>query len=156
MARFIDTATSTKQNYFTLSQRVFVNQFMIPGVSNGSAMAKPDPSADSSGTPLRREDTTRKLSERKLIIVMVGLPARGKSFTARKLNRYLNWMGFSSLVFNFGQYRRKSMEGFQSSDFFSSENSQGTKLRFVLDVWKVFLSHSIALMQRPVCFHGNG
>ena len=30
----------------------------------------------------------------------VGLPARGKSYTARKLHRYLNWMGFGSKIFN--------------------------------------------------------
>lgn len=125
MAR-ITPPTSVNEHYHTLSQRVFVNQFMIPGVSNGSVMN----SSDSSNIPLRREDTTRQLSERKLIIVMVGLPARGKSFTSRKLNRYLNWMGFSSQVFNFGQYRRRSMEGFQSSDFFNSDNPQGSKLRF--------------------------
>ena len=30
----------------------------------------------------------------------MGLPARGKSYTARKLHRYLNWMGFGSKIFN--------------------------------------------------------
>ena len=30
------------------------------------------------------------------MIVMVGLPARGKTYIARKLCRYLNWCGIAS------------------------------------------------------------
>uniref|UniRef100_A0A0M3JDG1 6PF2K domain-containing protein n=1 Tax=Anisakis simplex TaxID=6269 RepID=A0A0M3JDG1_ANISI len=30
------------------------------------------------------------------VIVMVGLPARGKTYISRKLCRYLKWIGFST------------------------------------------------------------
>ena len=30
------------------------------------------------------------------IIVLVGLPARGKTYIARKLTRYLNWVGIDT------------------------------------------------------------
>ena len=44
-------------------------------------------------------DTTHHLvNERKLLVVMVGLPARGKSYTSLKLCRYLNWMGCKAEV----------------------------------------------------------
>jgi len=38
---------------------------------------------------------------------MVGLPARGKTYIAKKLTRYLNWIGVSTRVFNAGDYRRQ-------------------------------------------------
>lgn len=30
------------------------------------------------------------------IIAMVGLPARGKTYIAKKLSRYLNWIGINT------------------------------------------------------------
>ncbi|KAI5969277.1 PFK26 [Candida margitis] len=44
----------------------------------------------------------------KLVIVMVGLPARGKSYITNKLTRYLNWLQHDCRVFNVGNTRRKS------------------------------------------------
>ena len=40
-----------------------------------------------------------------LAIVMVGLPARGKTYIARKVARYLSWLGYSTHVFNVGGYQ---------------------------------------------------
>lgn len=45
----------------------------------------------------------------KLVIVMVGLPARGKSYISKKLARYLNWLQFETRVFNAGQTRREAI-----------------------------------------------
>lgn len=42
----------------------------------------------------------------KLLIIMVGLPARGKSYIVRKLARYLNWLQYESRIFNVGERRR--------------------------------------------------
>ncbi|KAI0393307.1 bifunctional 6-phosphofructo-2-kinase/fructose-2,6-bisphosphate 2-phosphatase [Xylariaceae sp. FL0594] len=42
----------------------------------------------------------------KLVIVMVGLPASGKSYIAKKLCRYLNWLQHRTQVFNVGDRRR--------------------------------------------------
>ncbi|KAJ3291588.1 hypothetical protein HK104_005958 [Borealophlyctis nickersoniae] len=42
----------------------------------------------------------------KLVIFMVGLPARGKSYICKKLVRYLSWCGFNTKVFNVGNRRR--------------------------------------------------
>lgn len=53
-----------------------------------------------------------------LAIVMVGLPARGKTFTAQRVQRYLGWLGYRARVFNVGDYRRRRLGGGQSADFF--------------------------------------
>lgn len=42
----------------------------------------------------------------KLVIVMVGLPARGKSYVTKKLSRYLNWLQHDTQIFNVGERRR--------------------------------------------------
>ncbi|KAI9836276.1 MAG: hypothetical protein M1819_001613 [Sarea resinae] len=56
-----------------------------------------------------------KISQRdigaKLIIVMVGLPARGKSYVTKKLARYLNWLQHDTKIFNVGERRRVAAGG---------------------------------------------
>lgn len=43
----------------------------------------------------------------KLVIVCVGLPARGKSYITKKLERYLNWSQYNTRIFNVGNTRRQ-------------------------------------------------
>ncbi|KAK8170945.1 6-phosphofructo-2-kinase-domain-containing protein [Phyllosticta citrichinensis] len=47
----------------------------------------------------------------KLLIVMVGLPARGKSYITKKLARYLNWLQHEARIFNVGERRRIAAGG---------------------------------------------
>jgi predicted amino acid-binding ACT domain protein len=63
----------------------------------------------------RRSAST--LDATQLLLVMVGLPARGKSFTARKLASFLNW-GTKTIakIFNAGKYRRQVQEEKASID----------------------------------------
>lgn len=42
----------------------------------------------------------------KLVIIMVGLPARGKSYITKKLHRYLSWQQHNTRIFNVGNRRR--------------------------------------------------
>ena len=51
----------------------------------------------------------------KLVIVMVGLPARGKSYVTKKIARYLNWLQHDTKIFNVGERRRVVASGGQSS-----------------------------------------
>ena len=56
---------------------------------------------------------------RKTVIIMVGLPARGKSFFASKLGQYLSWLGYKVRIFNAGRYRREMLGADSArSDFF--------------------------------------
>jgi broad specificity phosphatase PhoE/predicted kinase len=57
-------------------------------------------------------------SNEQLVIVMVGLPARGKTFLAGKLARYLRWRGYTVGQYNVGSYRRKHLGAKQSASFF--------------------------------------
>lgn len=63
------------------------------------------------------------------VVAMVGLPARGKTFIAMKLARYLNWAGLPTKVFNVGDYRRRAMRLFPGHDFFLTDNREGTSVR---------------------------
>lgn len=47
----------------------------------------------------------------KLVIVMVGLPARGKSYITKKIARYLNWLQHDTRIFNVGERRREATAG---------------------------------------------
>uniref|UniRef100_A0A8P4GA60 6-phosphofructo-2-kinase domain-containing protein n=1 Tax=Dicentrarchus labrax TaxID=13489 RepID=A0A8P4GA60_DICLA len=58
------------------------------------------------------------------MIVMVGLPARGKTYISKKLTRYLNWIGVTTKVFNVGQYRRDATRSYNSFEFFRPDNAE--------------------------------
>lgn len=51
-----------------------------------------------------------KIAERdvsaKLVIIMVGLPARGKSYITKKITRYMRWQQHNTRIFNVGNRRR--------------------------------------------------
>uniref|UniRef100_A0A667XDU4 6-phosphofructo-2-kinase/fructose-2,6-biphosphatase 3 n=1 Tax=Myripristis murdjan TaxID=586833 RepID=A0A667XDU4_9TELE len=63
------------------------------------------------------------------VIVMVGLPARGKTYMSKKLTRYLNWIGMPTKVFNVGEYRREAVKNYSSYDFFKPDNESAVKIR---------------------------
>src|SRR5581483_9529364 len=65
----------------------------------------------------------------KIAFVMVGLPARGKTFLARKVARYLSWLGHKTRVFNVGAYRRERLGSHQHHSFFDPENEAGNTAR---------------------------
>ncbi len=65
----------------------------------------------------------------KIIIAMVGLPARGKSYIARKLARYLHWAGLKAKVYNIGTYRRVHVGVDCDSSFFDQGNLEALKAR---------------------------
>lgn len=63
---------------------------------------------------------------------MVGLPARGKSYTARKLAWYLSWVGYNTRQFNVGEYRRAKHGARQSHAFFDPSNDAAMEMRRAL------------------------
>ncbi|KAI7871517.1 6-phosphofructo-2-kinase-domain-containing protein [Spinellus fusiger] len=67
----------------------------------------------------------------KLAIIMVGLPARGKSYLVKKLRRYLNWLQYETKIFNVGNTRREheSSHTEQNAEFFDPDNREMKRIR---------------------------
>ena len=62
----------------------------------------------------------------KLVIIMVGLPARGKSYITKKIQRYLSWQQHNSQIFNVGNRRRVAASG-QSGSSLSAQTQPRAK-----------------------------
>ncbi len=63
---------------------------------------------------------------------MVGLPARGKTFVARKVARYLTWLGHHTRLFNAGDYRRAMLGSMHNHEFFDPNNAEGKMARLAV------------------------
>ncbi|KAI5928107.1 6-phosphofructo-2-kinase [Camillea tinctor] len=69
-----------------------------------------------------------QVEDTKICVVMVGLPARGKSFIAQKAQRYLTWLSINAKTFNVGNYRRNDAPQ-PPADFFDTTNAEGERRR---------------------------
>lgn len=86
---------------------------LSPGKIGSSGISTPRLRAttlDVPGLTRSKVSPDGRISERdvgsKLIILMVGLPARGKSYIVKKIARYLNWLQHPTRIFNVGDRRR--------------------------------------------------
>ncbi|KAH8657054.1 putative 6-phosphofructo-2-kinase PB17E12.14c [Tricladium varicosporioides] len=81
--------------------------------NSGSATPRVRPPATTLNIPgmtRSRVSPDGKIAQRdvgaKLVVVMVGLPARGKSYITKKIQRYLSWQQHETRIFNVGNRRR--------------------------------------------------
>ncbi|PWY99762.1 putative FBP26-fructose-2,6-bisphosphatase [Testicularia cyperi] len=74
----------------------------------------------------------------KIVVCMVGLPARGKSYVANRVLKYLRWLEYDVKVFNVGQLRRalarakynqSGVREDHTANFFDPTNPAAYKLR---------------------------
>lgn len=77
-------------------------------------------------------------SESKIVLAMVGLPARGKSYLSNKLMIYLKWLEYDVKVFNVGQLRRtrarqqareSGVKEEHTAQWFSHDNEKANETR---------------------------
>ncbi|KAG0256507.1 hypothetical protein BG011_004455 [Mortierella polycephala] len=92
------------------------------------------PGAVMSKLPQELEDSQHEFGS-KLVVIMVGLPARGKSYLVKKLQRYLTWLQYDTKVFNVGNRRRIASKGdnkngtSHSHVFFDPNNTSAKTIR---------------------------
>ncbi|KAF9466579.1 6-phosphofructo-2-kinase-domain-containing protein [Collybia nuda] len=100
----------------------------------GSQAATPPQSVKGIGNKVAKPD----YSESKIVLAMVGLPARGKSYLSNKLEVYLKWLEYDVKVFNVGQLRRTrarqkaKLSGIKedhTASWFSHDNPEATESR---------------------------
>ncbi|RLN61877.1 hypothetical protein BBJ29_004234 [Phytophthora kernoviae] len=85
----------------------------------------------------------------KLIIFLVGLPGRGKTFIGHILARHLTWMGYQSQVFNTGEYRRKLVGSNVNHVFWDPLNEESFQIR--TDLTRQCLDDSISALESNSC-----
>jgi broad specificity phosphatase PhoE/predicted kinase len=71
----------------------------------------------------------RQPDSEKLALVMVGLPARGKTYVARKIGRYLSWLGYRTRTFNVGEYRRAIAGARRPAKFYDPKDAASRQIR---------------------------
>ncbi|KAJ7454713.1 bifunctional 6-phosphofructo-2-kinase/fructose-2,6-bisphosphate 2-phosphatase [Mycena latifolia] len=100
----------------------------------GSQAPTPPQSVKGIGKKVAKPD----YSESKIVLAMVGLPARGKSYLSNKLMIYLKWLEYDVKVFNVGQLRRtrarqkaqqSGIKEDHSANFFSHDNPEANLSR---------------------------
>eukprot|EP00523_Entomoneis_sp_CCMP467_P000791 CAMPEP_0168748640 /NCGR_PEP_ID=MMETSP0724-20121128/16282_1 /TAXON_ID=265536 /ORGANISM="Amphiprora sp., Strain CCMP467" /LENGTH=583 /DNA_ID=CAMNT_0008796479 /DNA_START=117 /DNA_END=1868 /DNA_ORIENTATION=+ len=80
-------------------------------------------------TPLEVIGKTSSSSD-KLVIIMVGLPATGKTHIAKRICRFLSFFhDINSQIFNVGDYRRKLCGAQQPAEFYDPQNPSGLAAR---------------------------
>ncbi|KAI9674860.1 MAG: hypothetical protein M1829_003600 [Trizodia sp. TS-e1964] len=154
-----DTPVSTAPNTAPSSPKIH------PFASGTSTPRSRPTTLDIPGLTSSKASPDGRIAQRdvgaKLVIVMVGLPARGKSYVTKKLARYLNWLQHDTKIFNVGERRRvaagSTVLSNESSPRTSSENlkndgiaSIGSVLGQEIDVLPSRLAAQILLNGEPL------
>ncbi|CCI39611.1 unnamed protein product [Albugo candida] len=99
--------------------------------------------------PQDSDKQTRNRSAGKLMLFLVGLPGRGKTFIGHILARHLTWMGHQSKVFNAGEYRRKIVGSNINHAFWDPQNEEMYQKR--LEIINCCLEDAISELNHEEC-----
>eukprot|EP00913_Durusdinium_trenchii_P031980 g29953.t1 len=93
---------------------------------------KPENEAASPGTVASANPSpaqSRRAVVPEVVLAMVGLPARGKSYISKAIVRYLNFCGCPTRLFNAGNLRRESGKSGVKANFFDNSNADAKRMR---------------------------
>lgn len=149
---YINNGTSVNTAENTPDASTLVNSPTVEGTAKGIYLQKKNPTTlDIPGLTKSKSSPNGMISQQdygsKLVIIMVGIPATGKSFISKKLSRYLNYSLYHCKVFNVGntrrQYTRDHGLNEQDSKFFDPNDTQSNKLRhqWALDTLEELLTY---------------
>lgn len=65
----------------------------------------------------------------KLLVVMVGLPGRGKTYISRKVARYLRWINYRTRAFSLARYRIERCGAGLKSEFYDNTDTDNVATR---------------------------
>lgn len=71
----------------------------------------------------------RKRIESKTVVLLVGLPASGKSTVCKQMSDFLERHDYKSSIYNAGNIRRQLRRTFSDADFFNPDNRQAHEQR---------------------------
>jgi hypothetical protein len=126
--RFLEVSSSAETNEPSLQKTAVPRFNRLPSI-DGHSRDNPAPQFDYA------DAAQLGTCGDKIVLIMVGLPGRGKTFISRKIMRYLRFFHNAQVkVFNNGEYRRKYYankpgEEVQDADFFSTSNQEGKRMR---------------------------
>ncbi|KAJ4979673.1 hypothetical protein NE237_010453 [Protea cynaroides] len=125
---FVDRGVGSRRIVKSSSQTTFTMDLKLDSEDSETKNAVPAASGATAAGAVADQMLGPK-EDKHLAIALVGLPARGKTFTAAKLTRYLRWLGHDTKHFNVGKYRRLKHGANLPADFFRADNAEGIEAR---------------------------
>ncbi|KAJ9463908.1 6-phosphofructo-2-kinase/fructose-2 [Diplonema papillatum] len=125
------TMISTEETSVTIDATRYGENIANVEVTNGHKAERSPPQTGIIGPVATSGFEATRFTGRPFVIVTVGLPGRGKSYIARRIMRFLSWLGLKTCVFQVRGYRRKQ-EGKvlkHSPEFFDHGNEENSKIR---------------------------
>ncbi|CAO3564094.1 unnamed protein product [Mortierella alpina] len=130
----VDVAAAASRNSVNGVQLPIVDPHSAEAFRRRSLCSFDQPGVVMTKLPQELEDSQHEFGS-KLVVIMVGLPARGKSYLVKKLQRYLTWLQYDTKVFNVGNRRRTASKGdnkngtSHSHAFFDPQNKAAKTIR---------------------------
>jgi len=102
---------------------------MAPNATTTSSSCAHDDECGGTITKIWNTSNPMDVFLERIVVVMVGLPARGKSYLSMGILRYLNFLGCPTQLFNAGTVRREMNLAGAEAQFFDTSNETAKSLR---------------------------